>query len=119
MPNQKSIPPPEPNASDTNSDVPEAALRKELGELVDNDPEAPYVVPQRTSFFFGYRQWVKAGGHFPSGVAFFAIATLGSTVVLCSGISKTRAQWVNLSAISLFLGSALIAQGIHASHKQG
>ncbi|NET34929.1 MAG: hypothetical protein F6K19_23375 [Cyanothece sp. SIO1E1] len=85
-------------------------LLVELEELVNNDPYAPYLASRRMSLAFQIKEFISFDGHFPSPVAYYAIAIIGSVFLLCNSYaegSSRKFAWV-------FIGSALAAQMIEA-----
>ena len=85
-------------------------LLLELKTLVDNDPDAPHVVSRRMSLSLTIKQLVNFGGHFPSSVAYYALAIVCSVLLLCSDYSDKSSH----KFVWLFMGSALAAQVIEA-----
>lgn len=97
------------------SKVTKAELLQELKSLVNNDPNTPYLARRKMSLALKVRQFISVGGHFPSSVAYYALAIGGSVFILCSGYSEDSSHifvWV-------FMGSALAAQIIEATIGKG
>lgn len=107
MTDRKELTPQDPQSFDS----PKVDPVQELGGLVDNDPNAPYLVNRRMSLIFRVKQFVLEG-RFPSGVAFYAIAVIGSVFILCSDYQQERSYGENIFLVWSFLSSALIAQVI-------
>ena len=105
---------------DTLKDVSMEELQIMLDDLTNNDPDAPYMVPVRPDASLGvwFKKLIGFGGHFPSGVAIFAIAVIGSVVVVCSGTAGSATQEQAPLVAGMFLGSGLIAQVIDTLGKR-
>lgn len=89
-------------------------LLLELQELVNNDPGAPYLADRRMSLFFQVKELIRFGGHFPLGVAYYAIGVMGAVVFLCSGYAEDPSR----KFVWVFIGSSLVAQVIEAVGKE-
>lgn len=91
-------------------------LSNELNELAIGAGD--FYPAQRTSLVFQLRKIISLGGHFPSGVAFYAIGVLGSSVVACHGMSSDMASHEYMPVVATVMGSALVAQTVDALKKK-
>ena len=98
-----------------NSEATKDELLQELQSLVNNDPNAPYLARRKMSLALKIRQFISVGGHFPSSVAYYALAVASSVFLLCSGYSKDSSH----KFVWVFIGSALAAQIIEATIGNG
>ena len=105
--------PPDQVESDKASEL---TLEQELDVLVSNDPEAPILATPEpdTKLSLKVPKGPELEGHFPSGVAFFAISTFAAIAFLYSPIAAENSHEENLSMLGLLFGTSLIAQTIDA-----
>lgn len=97
---------------------PDENLLNELGGYVVDDPNAPYVIDRNMTLLLRVRQVVSVGGHFPVGVAFLAIATIGSLIFIHSDYAQSRSHNENMWILGSFFTTALIAQVIDVVGKK-
>ena len=99
--------------------VPESELSKKLEELVNNDPNAPYIVDRRQmTLLLRVRSMVSLGGHFPVGVAFLTISMIGSLVFLHSDYAMSHSHRENMWVVGSLFATALIAQIVDLKNKR-
>ena len=89
-------------------------LLEEFDKLVVDDPDSPYLVSRRTSLAFRIKQFISFDGHFSSGVAYYAIAIIGSVFILCGSYTEDSSH----KFVWAFIGSSLVAQVIDSFSKK-